>query len=159
MTKLHVCVVCTGNICRSPMGDVVLSGAVVAAGLEELVVVNSCGTGGWHIGNKADERALRALEEGGYDGHNHRAAQFGPEHINADLFLAMDESHARALQRSGVEATRIRLWNSFDPKATSRDVDDPYYGSYPGFQDTLRQVEAAIPGILEWITVELEQRR
>lgn len=158
MTKLHLCVVCTGNICRSPMGDVVLSAAIREAGLDTVVVVTSCGTGGWHVGDKADERALQALDEGGYDGHQHRAAQFGPAHAEADLFLVMDEGHARSLRRSGVDQHRIRLWNSFTPGARTLEVDDPYYGPYPGFQNTLRQVEEAIPGIMAWITQTLDAR-
>ena len=52
----RVCVVCSGNICRSPMGEIVLRHKLEEAGLGDRVVVDSAGTGDWHVGDGADPR-------------------------------------------------------------------------------------------------------
>jgi len=48
--RYRIVLVCLGNICRSPMADVVLSARVADAGLDDVVEVVSAGTGGWHAG-------------------------------------------------------------------------------------------------------------
>ena len=47
----RICVVCSGNICRSPIGEIVLREKLRDAGLGDRVVVDSAGTGGWHVGD------------------------------------------------------------------------------------------------------------
>ena len=74
----RVCFVCTGNICRSPMAEVVFRALVERAGLADRIEVDSAGTGDWHVGAGADDRALLALTAGGYDGAAHRARRFDP---------------------------------------------------------------------------------
>ena len=133
------------------MGDVILNQAVAAAGLADSVTVDSCGTGGWHVGQGADRRALTELAKAGYDGSAHRAAQFDDSHAAADLIIAMDDRHVQWLTTIGVEPGRIRLLRSFDP-----DVEDPYYGYASDFELARTQIEAAVPGILDWIRHELE---
>jgi len=59
--------VCLGNICRSPMADVVLTQRVDDAGLAGRVTVSSCGTGDWHLGDPMDERAAAVLRANDYD--------------------------------------------------------------------------------------------
>ena len=71
----RVALVCLGNICRSPMADVVLNDRVRAAGLDDRVEVVSAGTGDWHVGQPMDRRAAVLLEREGYDGSAHRAQQ------------------------------------------------------------------------------------
>lgn len=156
--RLHITVVCTGNICRSPMGDVILNHAINQAGLTDQVRVDSCGTGGWHVGSGADPRAIAELISAGYDGTKHRAAQFDQHFAAADLLIAMDSSHVASLQRYGVSASRVRLLRSFDPAAThDLNVADPYYGYPEDFTTARKQVEAAIPGIMAWVYQELNQ--
>jgi protein-tyrosine phosphatase len=146
---LHVTFVCTGNICRSPMGQNIFRRALDDAGLADRVRVTSCGTGGWHVGDPADIRARTELTSAGYD-DEHTAAQIGPEHLDADLFLAMDHGHLRALHEQGV-GNRSELLRSFDPDADDQDVADPYYGSDDDFRTVREQIEAAMPGLLDWV--------
>lgn len=154
--QLHVTFVCTGNICRSPMGDVILNSIIQAKGLADRVIVDSCGIGGWHVGQKADKRALAELARAGFDGSRHRASQIDERKEEADLLIAMDEGHVRDLARLGVPSSRIRLLRSFDPTATDSNVEDPYYGSERDFTTARRQIEQAMPGILEWIYSQLD---
>jgi low molecular weight protein-tyrosine phosphatase len=128
-------IVCTGNICRSPIGEVVLRAKLAAAGIDD-VVVTSSGTGGWHVGDAMDPRAAAALRRRGYDGSAHRARQFDRRWLaDRDLVLAMDSGHLSVLQRYG-GAVPVELFDDVD-------VPDPYYGDEAGFDEVLDQIEKA----------------
>ncbi|MFK4083104.1 low molecular weight protein-tyrosine-phosphatase [Kribbella sp. NPDC020789] len=130
--------VCTGNICRSPIGAVVLRAKLAAAGIDD-VVVTSSGTGGWHEGDPMDPRAAAALQRHGYDGSTHRAREFRREWFSdRHLILAMDTGHRAALTRlaRGRPDVPIELF-------AETDVPDPYYGPDAGFDAVLRQIEVA----------------
>jgi protein-tyrosine phosphatase len=150
---LHVCFVCSGNICRSPIGAVVFTARLEEAGLADRVRVTSAGIGPWHVGDPADPRARRVLSSHGYP-TTHVAAQVDEDHLSADLLVAMDAGHEAALRdllkHQGDGDERLRMLRSFDPAADDPDVADPYYGPYEGFEEVLRQVEAAMPGMVEW---------
>ena len=144
-----ITVVCTGNICRSPMGDVMLNAALQNAGISD-VTVNSCGLAGYHIGQHADERAIAEMKRQGYDGSQHIAAQFGPEHEDADVFLAMDRGHVRGLRDQGVDPAKIHLFRSFDPDSPDgAEVADPYYGTPEDFARVAEEISAALPGLVK----------
>ena len=143
--------VCLGNICRSPMADVVLRSRLEAAGLADRVRVASAGTGDWHVGDAMDRRAAATLSAHGYDPSRHRAQQFRPEWLDAyDLVLAMDRANLAAL---GGRSERVRLFRDLDPEVAGRavdaddgsttdaDVPDPYYGGDEGFEEVLAMVE------------------
>ncbi len=153
----RVVVVCTGNICRSPIAEAVLERAFTNAGIT--VEVSSAGTGSWHIGDDADPRALRVLTQHGYD-LQHEARQFDPAWFvdvdaRADLVLALDSSHLRDLRalaaKHGADADHVVLLRSFDPDALDFDVPDPYYGADSGFYDVLVMIEAAAPGVVAYV--------
>src|SRR5919204_5014119 len=74
----RVCLVCLGNICRSPMAETVLRGPLAEAGLDDAVALDSAGTGDWHLGEPMYPPAQEALARRGYDGPGHRARQFPP---------------------------------------------------------------------------------
>lgn len=148
-TPLHVTFVCTGNICRSPIARIVYEQAVVDAGLADRVRVTSAGTGGWHEGDPADHRARTVLAEAGYP-TDHAAAEVTVDHLGADLVVALHRSHVEPLRELGVPDERLHLLRDFDPDAPSESVPDPYYGDLDDFRATLAQVEAAMPGLIEW---------
>ncbi len=75
------------------------------------------------------------------------AAQLG-----ADLIVALDRSHERALRSLVPEPDRVRLLRSFDPEAPpGAEVPDPYYGDDDGFTTVLEMIRAAMPGMVEWV--------
>lgn len=154
--RLHVCFICTGNICRSPMAASIFAKAIDDAGLSDDVQVTSAGTGGWHVGEPADNRARTELLAHGYP-DNHVAAQLDPEHLSADLLVALDSSHVKELTRKRL-GERVRLLRSFDPGADGDDVPDPYYGSPEDFADVRAQIEDAVPGLLAWVHATLAER-
>jgi protein-tyrosine phosphatase len=149
---VHVCFVCTGNICRSPIAALVFSAWLEKEGLADRVRVTSAGTGSWHAGEPADPRARRVLSAHGYS-PEHVAAQVDDDHLSADLLVALDNGHQAALRRLG--AGDVRLLRSFDPDADDFEVADPYFGDDADFVTVLGQVEAAMPGLVEWVRARI----
>lgn len=152
----RVAVVCLGNICRSPIADVVLRRALERAGISDRVAVESSGTGDWHLGHPMDRRAASALGAAGYDGSQHRARQFTEDwYAEHDLILAMDESNYRdvvALAPDEETAKeRVRMFREYDPRADYGDLEvpDPYYGGDDGFTHVLRIVERTSAGLAD----------
>ncbi len=86
----RVTFVCTGNICRSPMAEVVLRAyaaeATLADGskLSDRLVVSSAGTSSWHEGEPMDPRAHAVLEARGYTDHGHVAQPFETSAVRLD---------------------------------------------------------------------------
>ena len=173
----RVVMVCTGNICRSAMAEIVLRDRLAAAGIPDSgpggVTVTSAGVSDEERGNPIDSRARRVLTEAGYGvgaddvsratgsaiaSHTaHRVTD--AEITEADLLLAMTDSHWNVLQRRaaglGVEPDRIRMYRELDPASAQQaeavaaggssrsvlNVPDPWYGTMADFLDTLEVVE------------------
>src|SRR5919199_5967147 len=96
---LRVEFVCLGNICRSPMAEVVLRDRAARRGLGDRIVTGSWGIGDWHVGQAADERTVAALDRAGLDGTAHRARVIDPAAAGeADLLVALDAGHVAALR-------------------------------------------------------------
>jgi protein-tyrosine phosphatase len=146
----RIAVVCLGNICRSPMADVVLQARLADAGLADEVEVDSFGTGGWHVGRTMDDRAAATLASAGLDPTRHRARQVdGGLGAAYDLVLAMDRANHDDLDGLGVPAERLRLFRHFDPDPDDGEVPDPYYGGDDGFAAVLAMVERTADVLVE----------
>lgn len=143
----RIAFVCLGNICRSPMAQVVLERRLADAGLSDQVVVTSAGTGGWHTGDPMDRRAAAVLSASGYDPSRHVARRFSTDwYAENDLLLAMDASNYEDMAdlAPDVESRqKVRMFRDFDPDATEDDkeVPDPWYGGPEGFNEVLSMVE------------------
>ena len=156
--QLHICFVCTGNICRSPMAEVIVHDALEEAGLDGLTHTSSCGLGGWHAGQKADKRTITELRRAGHDGDSHRAAKLGAAHKDADLFVAMDDGHVDGLIAAGIDPACIRLMRSFDSQSPAGAiVEDPYYGSQSDFERTRQEIDASVPALVEWVKATVKR--
>jgi len=151
MEPVHVCFVCSGNICRSPVAEKVFSARLADAGLSEAVRVTSAGTGPWHADEPMDRRAAASLRDRGYD-TTHRARQIDDDLLDADLLVAATHDHVRDLVAAGADPARVVLLRSFDEDAPSdAEVPDPYFGGEDGFDEVIEMVEAAMPGLVERI--------
>lgn len=157
----RLAVVCLGNICRSPMANVILDSKVEAAGLDERIIVTSAGTGDWHVGNPMDDRAAAILTSAGYDPSRHRAKTFTRDwYAENDLLLAMDRSNRTDmidLAPTVGSADKVRLFRSFDPKAREGDdeVPDPWTGGIEGFELVLDMVERTSEMLIRDIAARL----
>ncbi len=164
--RFRITAVCLGNICRSPIAEAVIRDRVETAGLGDVVVVDSAGTGDWHIGHGADPRSLSTLALNNYQLDGHAAQQITAEWFaDLDLVLAMDSANFRDLQtlarRTGIDAD-LHMLRAFDPAlahltATHPDLDvpDPYYGGDDGFTEVLAMIEAAADGLITQLPAQL----
>lgn len=144
-----------GNICRSPTAEGVMRHLLAEEGLESRVEVDSAGTGGWHVGEPADERARAAAARRGIE-LTSVARQVAPSDLDEfDLVLAADVQNRRDLLELAGEdpelRRKVRLLRSFDPRSAGAgelDVPDPYYGGPDGFDEVLDLIEAACRGLI-----------
>jgi len=135
------------------MAERVLTAELANAGLAGRVVVDSAGTGDWHLGEAMDSRARAELARRGYDGSGHEARQIQPAWLeDYDLLLAMDTSNLerlRTMARSKPSLTgRIVLMRAFDPAAPpGAEVPDPYGGGPDDYAHVFDLVDAAARGL------------
>ena len=130
---------------------------VQQAGLDGEVTLDSAGTGGWHVGEPPDMRAILAARARGIELNGVAREVTRTDFDDFDLVLAMDRSNLRALRRlapSDEARAKVRLLREFDPAsagAADLDVPDPYYGAEGGFDEVLDLVQAACAGLLDHI--------
>jgi protein-tyrosine-phosphatase len=137
--RLHVAFVCSFNRARSVMAAALFAEQLRERGLGDVVRVSSAGTAAC-VGDRADEQACSVLREHGYPmPADHRAALVGDEHLGADLVVALGREHVGVLQVCGVDDDRLR----------QVDVRNPLFGA--DFEDAFAAIEAAMPGLHEWL--------
>ncbi len=164
---VRVCFVCSGNICRSPTAEVVLTALARDAGRGGLVEVDSAGTGSWHAGDDMDERSRATMAGAGYDVPRHVAKQFTPaDFATRDVVVTLDSGHHNVLWWLAAETddpagarAKIVMLRAFDPAlepGEGPDVGDPYYGGRGGFTEVLEQVERSCAELLLAIEAALD---
>jgi len=112
MKTVSICFVCLGNICRSPTAEGVMRRLVSEAKLAERVLIDSAGTGDWHIGQPPDDRAQRAAGRRGYELAALRGRQIAAADFERfDLLIAMDDKNVAALRQvcPAEQRDKIRL--------------------------------------------------
>ena len=152
----RVVFVCTGNICRSPMAEVITRSmaldTTLADGttLGDHLEVRSAGTGPWHEGEPMHPYALESLTRAGYPRHPHVAHQIASAELaRIDLMVALDRRHRQTLLGLGADPDRLTLLRSFDSAAgAAADVPDPYYGDELVFDDCREMIAAACAGLV-----------
>jgi protein-tyrosine phosphatase len=147
---MRILFVCLGNICRSPTAEGVFRQRLRDAGLAERVLVDSAGTGGWHVGKGPDARTQLAARQRGFDLSALRGRQVAAEDFQRfDLILAMDESNLAHLQamRAGNAGAEVDLFlRRFG--LSPAEVPDPYYGGADGFGQVLDLIEQGADALL-----------
>lgn len=158
-TQLSVLFVCMGNICRSPLAEGVFRLALADAGLEDLVAVDSAGTGDWHRGDAPDPRAIETALRHGIDISGQRARQVAPEDFDRfDLIFAMDRSNEATLRARSPSAQHGRISLFLDHTLSSRaDVPDPYYGGDDGFEHVYQLLREGCSALASRLGAELRQ--
>ena len=164
-TPYRITVVCSGNICRSPLGEFILRERFEKAGRGEHVVVDSAGTTSWEVGSPADPRTLAVLQRNGHadlGGSAHVARLFERAWLDeVDLVLAADSGHLRdltRLARTPEQRAKVRMFRSFDPEAERTgdlEMADPWYGDDTSFDQTYAEVTAAADGVVEHVRQQL----
>lgn len=151
LTPVSVLFVCTGNICRSPTAEGVFRDRVAKAGWQDRFVIDSAGTGGWHIGNGPDPRSVATACARGVDISALRARQLHmDDYVNFQHLIALDETHFDHMMnlRPDESTARISLLMHHDATGAWRDVPDPYYGGQKDFDLAYDLIARGVDGLL-----------
>ncbi|KAI4859212.1 phosphotyrosine protein phosphatases I [Hypoxylon rubiginosum] len=158
--KISVLFVCLGNICRSTMAEGVFRSIVQdkSSPYYSLVgKVDSCGTGGYHIGDEPDSRTMSTLEDNGVTNYVHAARKLRDSDFqNFDYIFAMDNSNLSDLQRwnnrrkkSSSSKAQVMLFGEFSGTGRKEVVQDPYYIGRDAFEKAFEQCKRFSTNFLE----------
>jgi len=154
MKRFHILVVCTGNICRSPMAERMLQ-HFMPEHFKEIVTVSSAGTDALH-GNQATAFAVQAMKQYGIDISDHRARRLNRSMVaEADLILAMEQYHLKIIRVMKLFAAgKTHLLNRFDNSRKPCDVPDPMGGGLDLYTESAKLIHNCLEGFY----VYLEER-
>lgn len=162
---VKVLFVCLGNICRSPTAHGLFQAYVNNAGLSEDIVVDSAGTGAWHVGESPDKRAQSIALNKGYDISHLSGRQVErDDFLRFDYILAMDTQNLHDLSniKPAQSKSTLGLFLAFANKDTAGksiagrvlDVPDPFYGGAEHFEKAIQLIETGAKNLLARIREE-----
>ncbi|MCO6162729.1 low molecular weight protein-tyrosine-phosphatase [Flavobacterium sp. NRK F7] len=138
---IKILMVCLGNICRSPLAEGILKSKLP----KDQFVVDSAGTGDWHVGQLPDKRSIAIAKKYGIDISDQRAQHFTVKHFEQfDYIFAMDMSNYKNILQlaPNTEAkAKVKLiLNELFPNENV-EVPDPYYGGEEGFENVYQMLD------------------
>lgn len=133
---MKILMVCLGNICRSPLAHGIMENMIQERQLPWLI--DSAGTGSWHVGESPDPRAIAVARLHGIDISRQRAQHFQKDHFEQyDYILVMDNQNLKdvsALAHTSEKSNKVKLFLG------DKDLSDPYYDDAL-FEPVYRQIE------------------
>ena len=156
----HILVVCTGNICRSPMAEGLLKHALTGQPepLKSLRVV-SAGVAA-RTGEAISENSVTALKKGGIDiSGMHSQALTQKLLDDALVVFGMTESHRAIIQFKSMPVPKhLYLFREFLPAPAEKEIGDPYGGPLKVYEACRDEMVEAIPGILAFLKTLLSAK-
>ncbi|PHR14635.1 MAG: protein-tyrosine-phosphatase [Aequorivita sp.] len=141
--QTKILMVCLGNICRSPLAEGILKSKIDSS----KVIVDSAGTGHWHIGDEPDKRSIAVGKKYNIDITNQRGRQFSIDDFeNFDMIYVMDNSNKEdvlALAQSDSHKEKVKLILDEIFPGENVDVPDPYFGGNAGFDKVYEMLDKA----------------
>jgi len=151
--KTKILMVCLGNICRSPLAEGILTAMVNP----DNVVVDSAGTGNWHVGDKPDKRSIAVALKNGIDISRQRGKQFSTyDYEIYDHIFVMDAanySDVIKLATSNTEKAKVSMILDEIFPGEAVDVPDPYYGGNTGFDNVYAMLHTACEKIVSGLAI------
>ena len=146
--------VCLGNICRSPAAEGIFKQKIKDRGLENFFIVDSAGTGGWHVGNLADARMRASALSRGIELTSRSRKIEESDLYEFDHILVMDNDNLDAVKSLIKDElhpvnSKIELILSYSKDSQLNEVPDPYYGGQNGFDKVLDLLDDAIDGLID----------
>ena len=146
--------VCLGNICRSPAAEGIFNQKIKERDIEKLFVVDSAGTGNWHVGNLPDQRMRSTALSRGIE-LNSRSRQIEENDLyEFDQILVMDKDNLNAVksltkdQKNPINS-KIKLILNYSKNSQLDEVPDPYYGGQNGFEKVIDLLDDAMDGLID----------
>ncbi|MEQ3657285.1 MAG: low molecular weight protein-tyrosine-phosphatase [Dokdonia sp.] len=155
MAKTKILMVCLGNICRSPLAEGILTHKLDP----EQFLVDSVGTGSWHVGDPPDKRSIAVAAGHGIDINHLRGRQLSVNDFeNFDHIYVMDQSNLAdvlALREKSNSSTPVTMILDSIFPGENVDVPDPYHGGREDFKKVFDMLDQACDKIAE----RLEKRQ
>lgn len=146
--------VCMGNICRSPLAEVLAKAALARNGLSDQLQVVSRGTHAYHLDHPADPRSVAVAERHGLDLNQHASRLVMPDDFGSgDLLLVMDRRNLLDVRaKAPAHAVgRIRLIMEFAGRP-GVEVPDPYYGTPQDFDRVFDMLREGTEGLIKHLS-------
>jgi protein-tyrosine phosphatase len=140
---VKILMVCLGNICRSPLAEGILASKLP----NDKFIVDSAGTGSWHIGRAPDNRSIAVAKKNGLEICNQKGRQFSTNDFDAfDYIFVMDTTNYRDvihLAKNENQKEKVKLILDAVFPNENVDVPDPYYGMANGFEMVYQMLDEA----------------
>jgi protein-tyrosine phosphatase len=148
---MKILMVCLGNICRSPMAEGILRKKIETRKMN--VLVDSAGTGNWHVGEHPDKRAIQVAKKFDVDISGLIGRQFSVNDFEEfDKIFVMDRDNHRdvlSLAYNEAHKSKVDLILNADQPDSNRSVPDPYYGGEEGFINVFKMIDKACDTIVK----------
>ena len=146
--------VCLGNICRSPVAEGIFNHKIKERDIEKLFVVDSAGTGSWHVGNLPDQRMRSTALSRGIELTSRSRKIEESDLYEFDHILVMDNDNLDAVKslirdHKNPVNSKIKLILSYSKKSQFEEVPDPYYGGQNGFDMVMDLLDDAMDGLID----------
>ena len=156
MDKISVLFVCLGNICRSPAAEAIFHNLINEKGIGNQFIVDSAGTGNWHVGKKADSRMRFAAKQRNIHITSNARQIREDDFCQFNFILVMDNSNFNNVLNfknrvKGSDYAKILKIQDFASNYTEREVPDPYFGGDAGFDNVLDILEDSVSCFLDSI--------
>jgi protein-tyrosine phosphatase len=146
---MRILMVCLGNICRSPLAEGILRDKLSKNGLDW--VVDSAGTGGWHVGSLPDKRSVDIARKYGIDITYQRARKFRSNDFDEfDIIFAMDTSNYHDIYRMALndsERQKVKMILEEVLPGQKKSVPDPYFDDNR-FEEVFKMLDEACEVII-----------
>ncbi|WP_010253023.1 low molecular weight protein-tyrosine-phosphatase [Myroides injenensis] len=141
--KAKILMVCLGNICRSPLAEGILKSKLS----KDSFLVDSAGTGAWHVGQQPDPRSIEVAQHYDIDISKQRARQFTIDDFDTfDRIYVMDQSnYENVVKLAPSEEAKNKVMlilNELQPEK-NQEVPDPYFGGPGGFYHVYKLLDDA----------------
>jgi protein-tyrosine phosphatase len=145
----RILMVCLGNICRSPLAEGILQSKLS----KKDFIVDSAGTGDWHIGHAPDPRSIRVAKNHRLDITNLKGRQFSEKDFHDfDYIFVMDNQNykdvVKLTNKTELKQKVKLILNEIFPNENV-DVPDPYFGLQDGFEKVYAMLDEACEVIAE----------
>ena len=156
MEKISVLFVCLGNICRSPAAEALFIKKIKEKQIENRFLVDSAGTGSWHVGKQADSRMRLAAQDRKIDIKS-KARQINKNDFQKfNYILTMDDSNFNNVmnlknREKSSDLCKVIKIQEFASSFKDKEVPDPYFGGEEGFDYVLDILTDSISGFLDHI--------
>jgi protein-tyrosine phosphatase len=140
---IKILMVCLGNICRSPLAEGLLASKLP----KDKFIVDSAGTGNYHVGKQPDQRSILTAQKNGLDITNQKGRQFSSNDFDYfDYIFVMDSSNyddVILLAKSEAHKNKVEMILNHLFPGENVDVPDPYYGLQNGFDMVYEMLDEA----------------